>query len=123
MERDRTVLALTQHAPDNFRRTPKFRRDRRTDGCIEIILGHIHNPAFPADAQRDRPGYPLGPFFPEAPDVVFARRPGFLDTDVGYDIVSTRRALERSEVKRFADWITDEAETYNTPRVDVPAWV
>ncbi len=30
-------------------------------------------------------------------------------TDIGYDAVTTRSAIERAEVKAFVGWITDEA--------------
>lgn len=32
-----------------------------------------------------------------------------VDTDIGYDLVATRQALERGEVRSFADWIIEEA--------------
>ena len=44
-------------------------------------------------------------------------------TDVGYDLVATPRALERSDVRRFAEWIIEEAETYRATYADVPARV
>lgn len=41
-----------------------------------------------------------------------------VDTDVGYDLVATPRALERSEVRSFVDWITREAEAYKSSQAE-----
>lgn len=41
----------------------------------------------------------------------FAER---VDTDIGYDIIATERALERSEVRSFMDWIIVEARAENS---------
>ena len=32
-----------------------------------------------------------------------------VDTNIGYDIVTTKQAYDRREVRRFADWIVMEA--------------
>jgi LysR family glycine cleavage system transcriptional activator len=32
-----------------------------------------------------------------------------VDTDIGYDVVATKLALERREVRRFVDWVAGEA--------------
>jgi len=39
-----------------------------------------------------------------------------VETDIGYDLVTTERATTRAEVKYFIDWITGEAATSETNR-------
>ncbi|MCB1376915.1 MAG: LysR family transcriptional regulator [Alphaproteobacteria bacterium] len=41
-------------------------------------------------------------------------------TTIGYDIVTTRRALERREVRNFADWIIAEAHSEKTMAAGIP---